>query len=212
MFVRGQLKYFNFILLILHGIKNETMEILLRPWPWYITGPVIGITVPLLLLIGNKRLGVSSTLRHICAACLPKANIPLFNYNWKKEIWSLFFVAGILLGGFIGGYLLTDREPVKISSDTSQFLRSLGVDVSMGGQLPSELFNWKTLASLKGFLLIVIGGFLVGFGTRYAQGCTSGHGIFGLGTLQWPSLVATVSFFIGGILFSHFVLPLILTL
>jgi len=188
------------------------MKTLYEPWPWYIAGPVIGITAAVLLYIGNKRLGVSSTLRHICAACLPSSGIPLFGYDWRKELWSLFFITGIILGGFIGGYLLADPLPVNISSDTSDYLRSKGVDVEKGGLLPAALFSWENLASPQGLLLIVAGGFLVGFGTRYAQGCTSGHGIFGLATFQWPSLVATVSFFAGGILFSHFVLPWILTL
>jgi uncharacterized protein len=192
--------------------KCQKMKILYEPWPWYVAGPLIGLTVPLLLMIGNKKLGVSSTLRHICAACIPTSRIPLFQYNWKKESWSLYFVTGILLGGFIGGYLLSNPEPVDISHATSEYLSSFGIDVKRGGLLPGELFSWAGLATLKGVLLMIVGGFLVGFGTRYARGCTSGHGIFGLSTLQWPSLIATISFFVGGILFSRFVLPSILEL
>lgn len=186
------------------------MNILLSPWPWYIAGPVIGITVPILLLFGNKRLGISSTLRHICAACLP-SDIPLFNYNWKKENWSLFFAAGLLIGGIIGGIILANPNPVAISQSTVTYLKSFGLS-DLTGLMPSELFSWSSLISFKGFLLMIIGGFLVGFGTRYAGGCTSGHGILGLSALQWPSLIATASFFIGGILFSHFILPYILGL
>jgi uncharacterized protein len=186
------------------------MELLYKPWPWYVAGPIIGLSVPALLLLGNKKLGVSSTMRQICAACVP-AGIPFLQYDWKKDSWNLFFVAGIFIGGWIGGTLLANPNPVLISPNTIELLASQGVkDVS--GLLPAELFSWHTLLSLKGFLLMVCGGFMVGFGTRYARGCTSGHGILGLSALQWPSLVATISFFVGGILFSHFILPFILAL
>jgi hypothetical protein len=161
--------------------------------------------------MGNKRLGISSSLRHICAACVP-AKISLFQYNWKQEMWSLYFVVGLLLGGILAGVVFANPSPVEISSSTTDYLASFHIDNSKAELLPSSLFNWDTLFSLKGFLTIILGGFLVGFGTRYAQGCTSGHGILGLSALQWPSLVATASFFLGGILFSKFVLPYILAL
>ncbi|MBA4145046.1 MAG: hypothetical protein DI538_01080 [Azospira oryzae] len=186
------------------------MEIFYKPWPWYIAGPIIGFTVPLLLLIGNKKLGISSTLRQICAACVP-ANISLFRYDWKKDSWNLFFAGGIAVGGFLGGYVFANPDPVAISQSTTAYLHSFGL-TDLTGLMPSELFNWSSLVTLKGFLMMVVGGFMVGFGTRYAKGCTSGHGILGLSALQWPSLIATMSFFLGGILFSHLVLPYILSL
>ncbi|MFM7195496.1 MAG: YeeE/YedE family protein, partial [Bacteroidota bacterium] len=102
-------------------------------------------------------------------------------------------------------------EPVAISTATSSMLLEQGI-TDQSGLAPTQLFNWSSLFTLKGFLLMGLGGFMVGFGTRWARGCTSGHGIFGLSTLQWPSLIATASFFAGGILFSVVVLPLILSL
>lgn len=186
------------------------MDFLYRPWPWYVAGTVIGLTVPTLLLLGNKRLGISSTLRHLCAACYP-AKIPFFNYDWKSQSWNLFFAAGILIGGFIGGYVFANPAPAEVTQTIQDLFQSWGV-TNLDGLMPVQLFSFENLFTLKGFLLVIVGGFLVGFGTRYAGGCTSGHGILGLSALQWPSLVATASFFIGGILFSHFVLPHILAL
>jgi uncharacterized protein len=186
------------------------MNWIYEPWPWYVAGPLIGATVPLLILLGNKKLGISSSWRQMCAAILP-AKISLFTYDWKKDSWNLFFAVGLLIGGFIGGSVLANPNPVAISENTQNYLSSFGIH-SAPGLMPAELFSWKALLSFKGFLLLVLGGFLVGFGTRYARGCTSGHGILGLSALQWPSLVATASFFGGGILFSKFILPYILAL
>lgn len=189
---------------------NNLMGFLTQPWPWYIGGPMIGLMVPALLIIGNKPLGISSSLRDICAACAP-ANIDFLHYDWKQRSWNLFFVAGILLGGIIAGVIFANPNPVAISSETVQVLHEMGVQTK-SGQLPTDLFNWQTLFSLKGFLLMVVGGFMVGFGTRYAGGCTSGHGIMGLSTLQGSSLVAVMAFFVGGIICSFFILPYILQL
>src|SRR6218665_3083052 len=122
------------------------MEIIYKPWPWYIAGPVIGFTVPLLLLIGNKKLGISSTLRQICAACIP-ANIPLFKYDWKNDSWNLFFVAGLLIGGFLGGYVFANPLPVAISEETKAYFYSFGL-TDLNGLMPSELFNWSSLTTI----------------------------------------------------------------
>src|SRR6187549_64298 len=116
------------------------MELLYKPWPWYVAGVVIGLTVPALLLLGNKRLGISSTLRHICAACYP-AKLPLLNYDWKKESWSLLFAVGILIGGFLGGKVFANREPVAVSEKTSQYFSSLGIERA-DGLMPQQIFNW----------------------------------------------------------------------
>ena len=186
------------------------LEFLKQPWPWYVAGPLIGLTVPALLLLGNKSFGVSSSLRHICAACLP-AKIPFFQYDWKKEIWNLFFVAGILLGGVIVYFFLQNPGPVQVAPELAEELQQYGI-TNYKGLVPSDLFNWSNILSLKGMVMMIGGGFLVGFGTRYVGGCTSGHAIMGLSNLQWPSLVATISFMAGGFFVANLILPLILKL
>src|SRR5690606_21719954 len=104
---------------------SENMQLLYKPWPWYVAGTVIGLTVPTLLLLGNKRLGISSTIRQICAACY-SGRMPFFNYDWKKDSWNLYFVGGILLGGFLGGYVFANPEPVAVSVATKEMFRSWG--------------------------------------------------------------------------------------
>ncbi|MEN2401529.1 YeeE/YedE thiosulfate transporter family protein [Flavobacterium sp. MC2016-06] len=186
------------------------LEIIREPWPWYIAGPLIGLTVPILLIIGNKSFGISSSLRHICAACIP-SNISFFKYDWKKESWNLFFVFGIFLGGIIATAFLSNPNAVQITPELSAELSTYGI-TDHTGLLPAQLFSWESLFTLRGFIMIVVGGFMVGFGTRYAGGCTSGHAIMGLSNLQWPSLVATICFMIGGFIMSLLILPYILSL
>lgn len=190
------------------------MEALLKysqqPWPWYVAGPLIGLTVPTLLLMGNKSFGISSSLRHICAACIP-AGIPFFEYDWKKESWNLFFVAGVTLGGLLATQLLANPNTIVISPNTVAALRMLGIR-DFTGLLPADLFTAATVLSINGLVLFGLGGFLVGFGTRWAGGCTSGHAITGLANGQWPSLVATVCFLIGGFVMTHLFLPHLLLL
>ena len=181
-----------------------------QPWPWYVAGPLIGLTVPLLLIMGNKAFGVSSSLRHICAACIP-ANIPFFKYNWRKEAWNLFFVAGILLGAIVATQWLNNGAPVVVNPKLVNELQQYNIN-DYSSIVPVDLFNWPSLLTLRGFILMVAGGFLVGFGTRYAGGCTSGHAIMGLSNLQWPSLVATCCFMIGGFITANLILPAILNL
>jgi uncharacterized protein len=186
------------------------LEFLKQPWPWYVAGPLIGLVVPILLIVGNKSFGISSSLRHVCAACVP-AKIPFFQYNWKREAWNLFFVAGILVGGVIAATLLANPDSVKVHPALAEELSGYGV-TQYNQLMPVEIMNWDSLLTLRGLLVMVFGGFLVGFGTRYAGGCTSGHAIMGLSTLQWPSLVATCCFMVGGIVMANFILPYILSL
>jgi len=182
-----------------------------QPWPWYVAGPLIGLMVPVLLITGNKAFGISSSLRHVCAACVP-ANIPFFKYDWKKEIWNLFFVSGIIIGAFLVLQFLSTPDPVQINPKLVTELQQYGINNNTNSIVPTELFNWNSLFTLKGFIMMVVGGFLVGFGTRYAGGCTSGHAIMGLSNLQGPSLAATISFMAGGFIVANFVLPFILKL
>lgn len=155
-------------------------------------------------------------IRHFVVAAahlrgLP-AGIPFFRYDWRQESWNLWFVGGIVAGGFIGGTWLGNPAAVVISPDTIHALQTLGIRDFTSGLLPADLFNWHNLFTLKGLIFFVAGGFLVGFGTRYAGGCTSGHAIMGLSNLQGPSLVATVSFMVGGFAMTHLGLPLLMRL
>jgi uncharacterized protein len=186
------------------------LEWISQPWPWYVAGVFIGLTVPALLLLGNKTFGISSSLRHICAACIP-AKIPFFNYDWKKESWNLYFVVGTLLGGFLAAQFLSNPEDIVIADATKAHLQANGV-IDFAGMMPSDVFSWDALFSVRGLVFTVFGGFLVGFGTRWAGGCTSGHAIMGLSNLQWPSLVATCCFMVGGILMTWFGIPFLLSL
>ena len=186
------------------------VEWIKQPWPWYVAGPLIGLIVPLLLLIGNKAFGISSSLRHVCAACLP-ANIPFFKYDWKKEIWNLFFVGGIIIGAVLVTQFFSNPNPIELNPKLAVDLQAHGIS-NFRGMVPTELFSWNSLFTLKGIIMIVIGGFLVGFGTRYAGGCTSGHAIMGLSNLQLPSLIATISFMVGGFIVANLIMPIILKL
>jgi len=182
------------------------MNFITEPWPWYVAGPLIGLFIPLLLIVGNKKLGISSSIKHLCAACLPVKGIPFFNYDWKKDAWNLFFVSGIVLGGIITGLATDLNYDILISEATKADLSQIGI-TNFSGFIPVELYSWNT--SLPHLILMIIGGLFVGFGTRYANGCTSGHAIMGLSMLNVGSLVAVIGFFIGGLLMTHLLFPLI---
>ena len=185
------------------------LELLTSPWPWYVAGPLIGLIVPALLVIGGKMFGVSANLRTACAIVAP-GNVEFFKFDWKRAGgWNLAFSLGIIIGGFIAATLLASPDPIAISAATKADLAALGI-TDFSGLVPSDLFSWENVFTLKGFLLLGVGGFLVGFGAAYAGGCTSGHAIMGLADLQFPSLVAVLGFFVGGLITTHFLLPLIL--
>ena len=183
------------------------LDFLRQPWPWYVAGPLIGLTVPALLLLGNKDFGVSSNLRHVCAIVPNK--LEFFSYDWRKAgAWNLVFALGILPGGFVGGVLLANPEPLQVAYGTQAELADLGILVD-GGLAPRAVFGLSSLLTLRGWLVLLGGGFLVGFGARYAGGCTSGHAISGLANLQMGSLVAVIGFFVGGLVMTHLLFPLI---
>jgi uncharacterized protein len=174
-------------------------------WPWYVAGPVIGLFVPALLIVGNRVFGISGSLSHLCAAIAP-GKIAYFRYDWRKKgLWNLVFVAGVFLGGWLASHL-GGPQNVAISAATRETLSRWGIH-DFTGVAPRELFTWHALLTLRGFVSVVVGGFLVGFGTAYAGGCTSGHAISGLANLQLPSLIAVIGFFAGGLAVTYFILP-----
>lgn len=185
------------------------IEFLQQPWPWYVAGPLIGLMVPVLLLVGNKLFGISANFRHACAATLP-GRADFFRYDWRGSGgWNLTFALGVLIGGWIAGTWLASPGPIGIAEATRMDLGSLGIS-DFTGMVPSEIFSWAALTTIPGMFLMVVGGFLVGFGTAYGGGCTSGHGVAGLASFQLPSLIATLAFFAGGLITTHLLLPLIL--
>jgi uncharacterized protein len=183
------------------------LELLRQPWPWYTSGAVIAFIMIMLLFFG-KSFGFSSNLRTICTACGAGKHVKFFDFDWRSQTWNLLFLVGAVLGGFISAEFLATDQPVQLSQATIADLQQLGIAAPKGLQ-PEELFSLEALFTARGFLLLLAGGFLIGFGSRYAGGCTSGHAISGLSNLQLPSLIAVVGFFIGGLISTFILLPLI---
>jgi uncharacterized protein len=181
------------------------IELIKQPWHWAVAGTFIGLTVPTLLIFGNKRFGLSSSLRHVCAMCIP-SNIPFFQYDWRKELWNLYFVAGVTLGGFIAAAFLQNPNDIVVSAATQTTLAKYGI-TDFSALMPKQIFSFDNLFTLKGLIFFVLGGFMVGFGTRWANGCTSGHAISGLANFELTSFIATVCFMIGGFVMTWFILP-----
>jgi uncharacterized membrane protein YedE/YeeE len=186
------------------------MDVLTGPWPWYVTGPLLGLMVPALLFLGNKQFGISSSFRHLCAAALPlKADY--FQYDWRKSLWSLVLVAGVVVGAMVAAVFLDGTRGPALSEKAVMLFTQWGL-TDLSELQPVEIFGIRHIGSVRNLILLIAGGFLVGFGTRYANGCTSGHAIMGLSLLNLGSLVATIGFFIGGLIVSHLVLPWLMTL
>ena len=183
------------------------MEFILQPWSWWFSGIMIAAIMFFLLYFGQS-FGFSSNLRTICASVGLGKSTKFFDFNWKAQSWNLVFLIGAILGGFIAREFLSTDAPVLISEATIQDLSKLGIAAPESLQ-PAELFGLDAVLSIKGFLLLALGGLMVGFGSRYAGGCTSGHAISGLSDLQVPSLIAVMGFFIGGLLMTYLFLPLI---
>jgi uncharacterized membrane protein YedE/YeeE len=182
-------------------------ELLKQPWPWYTSGAAIAIIMFLLIYFG-KSFGVSSNLRTMCTIVGAGKHVKFFDFDWKSQIWNLLFLFGAVLGGFIASTILKSDQPLQLSSATVHDLQQLGVKFD-GELIPSQIFGLQVFTSAKGFLILLIGGMLVGFGSRYAGGCTSGHAISGLSNLQLPSLIAVAGFFAGGLVMTHLILPLL---
>lgn len=184
------------------------MEWIFDPWPWYISGPMIAFIMFLLIIVG-KRFGMSSNLRTFCTMCGAGKNTDFFKFDWKAQQWNLIVVLGAIIGGFIGANFLSGDTSVLLNPDTITNLKSLGFESAGKSYLPEELFSLDSLTNIKSIMVLAIGGFLVGFGARYAGGCTSGHAISGLSNLQLPSLIAVIGFFIGGLVMIHVIYPFI---
>ena len=184
------------------------MNFLLEPWPWYVAGPLITLIMFFLFYYG-KKFGISSNLETMCAIGGAGKFVDFFQFDWRKNSWNLLFVVGVIIGGFIAYQWLTPNEAVAISQKTIQDLSELGFQNAGAQYLPEEIFSIDSMLSLKGFLILLIAGVLVGFGSRYAGGCTSGHAIVGLSNLELPSLISVIGFFIGGLIMTWLIIPLI---
>ena len=179
----------------------------MNPWPWWFSGIIIS-TIMFLLIFFGKTFGLSSNFRTLCSIAGAGKKVKFFDFDWKSYRWNLVFLIGAVLGGFIAHHFLSDTNTVILAESTVQDLKELGFEKPTSNQ-PSELFRFEAIFTLKGFLILALGGFLVGFGTRYAGGCTSGHAITGLSSLQLPSFIAVIGFFIGGLIMTNFIFPLI---
>lgn len=184
------------------------MDFILQPWPWYVSGPLISAVMILLIYFG-KTFGMSSNLRTLCSIGGAGKYADFFKFDWKAQRWNLTVVLGAVIGGFITVTFLSDGSTIALNPETVSDLGKLGFNHAGETLLPTEIYGWNDVLTLKGMSILLLAGFLVGFGTRYAGGCTSGHAITGLSNLQLPSLIAVIGFFIGGLLMTHFILPLI---
>lgn len=183
------------------------LEYIRQPWPWYVSGPAIA-AVMLLLVFFGRSFGFSSNFRTMCSLAGAGRKVPFFQFDHKAQYWNLLFLAGTVAGGFIASQWLTSPMPLQLSPATIQDLQSLHIHFD-GLIAPSQLFGPTALLSIKGWAILIAGGFLIGFGSRYAGGCTSGHAISGLSNLQLPSLIAVIGFFAGGLVMTYFLYPLI---
>ncbi|WP_029037408.1 YeeE/YedE family protein [Salinimicrobium xinjiangense] len=185
------------------------MNILLEPWPWYVSGPLIALVMFLLIFMG-KKFGMSSNLESMCSMCGAGKRADYFNFDWRAKRWNLIVMLGAAIGGFVAAHFLSvGAAPVDISAETVKSLESLGFQSAGEAYLPDRLFAVEALTEPKTLIILLGGGLLIGFGARYAAGCTSGHAISGLSNLQLPSLIAVIGFFIGGLIMIHLLFPLI---
>ncbi|MFY0600530.1 MAG: YeeE/YedE family protein [Cyclobacteriaceae bacterium] len=190
---------------------QDLIDFISQPWAWYISGPIISIVMFSLYFFGN-RFGISSNLRTMCSILGAGKTCEFFDFDWRSQKWNLVFALGMLLGGALASSFLVSGDSVQLSVATSTHLTELGVSQPGQSMVPAELFSWESLLTLRGVIMLIGGGFLIGFGTRYGGGCTSGHAITGLSELQLPSLIAVIGFFIGGLFVTWLVLPYLIKL
>lgn len=184
------------------------MEFLTQPWAWYISGPAIALILFLFFYFG-KNFGVSTNLETMCTIAGAGKISDYFKKDWKERDWALIFIIGLLIGGFISSKYLSTNT-INLNPKTVSELTELGfANAGKSSIVPSEIFSIEAMLSIKGFLILLLAGVCIGFGTRYAGGCTSGHAITGLSSLQLPSLIAVIGFFIGGLLMTWILFPLI---
>lgn len=184
------------------------MEFITHTWHWAISGFLIGMVMLTLNYFG-KVFGMSSNLRSLCAMTGIGKKVPFFDWDWKSQRWNLAVVVGAMIGGYVAVNFLSDASNVDLNPKTIEQLATMGIEAPNGKLLPDALFGSEIFQSPKMIFILIVGGILIGFGSRYAGGCTSGHAISGLSNLQLPSLKAVIGFFIGGLLMAHFILPLI---
>ena len=184
------------------------MDILSQTWPWYVSGFLIAIIMLTLNYFG-KTFGMSSNLKTLCTIAGADKFSDFFKFDWKSQQWNLAVVLGAMLGGFVAVHFMSDPSNVTLNIKTLEQLSVMGIDAPNGKLLPNALFGNQVFQSPKMIFILIFGGLLIGFGSRYASGCTSGHAIAGMSNLQIKSLKAVIGFFIGGLLMSHFILPLI---
>ena len=178
-----------------------------QPWPWYFSGSMI-VLIMLLLLFFGKSFGFSSNLRTICSMAGAGKKVKFFDFKWRDQVWNLLFLLGSILGGFIATNYLNDDKSLQLSAATIADLNQM--NIKFDDKLnPDSLFSLEAMKEVKTFALLLMGGLLVGFGSRYAGGCTSGHAISGLSNLQLPSLIAVIGFFIGGLIMTFLIMPFI---
>lgn len=155
----------------------------LSPLHWSAAGVAIGAITLLMLWLMNQRLGISTGFENLCALVV---RIPYFERDEIRasQRWRLPFLAGLVVGGFLSAATSGGWTPFW---DLGMF------DASVGWG-PAGKLAW-----------MFAGGLLIGFGTRLAGGCTSGHGIFGVANLERASIASTLSFMAAGIVATHFV-------
>lgn len=184
------------------------MDFIYQTWSWAVSGFLIGMVMLCLIYFG-KVFGMSSNLSTLCSLSGIGKKVPFFNIDWKEQGWNLLVVFGAMMGGFVAVHFMSSPSNVAINPETIKQLSQMGIDAPNGKLLPDALFSNTIFKSPKMIVILIVGGILIGFGTRYASGCTSGHAISGLSNLQLKSLKAVIGFFIGGLIASHFILPLL---